>query len=440
MANGPRVWTWVQRAVCCVALALAGPLPLLASNSAPSDAVNAEPLRVAVAEFADVSGARIDNLGGAFADKLLAELARNGVPVVARDALEARMRETGLDPTSIADLSRAAGELGARLVISGTVDDIEVTAHEVSILVVTVRQSKARVEASARLTDSSANETVSQVTAVGSGTEEGTLSVNLGSLLFGIPAHDVCGGGLRVERATVAEGEFVSVGFVADTASQWLGLEVAAADGAFLRWLGWRFVARGDCGTWFWNQRDALGVSVGPGVYTLRLRSGDRALAETSVEIRPSVSLVFPSLDLVTAGTTAFDVGSVGQAVDDAVSQLVASLLPALHAVGETARLAPRADPGGASFAQVAEVLPDGRVTLNVGAANGVAVGDRYEVLAVTRLVFDPETLAVLSYDVQAVRCEIEIVEVRDRASTAIQHAPSAASEPVVGDLARRMP
>jgi hypothetical protein len=310
----------------------------------------------------------------------------------------------------------------------------------VSVLIVTVRQSEARVSASARLTDSASGAIVSQVAAVGSGAEEGTLSVNLGSLLFGVPARDVCGGGLRLERATVAEDELVSVGYAAEATSQWLGLEVADLDGAFVRWLGWRFVARGDCGTWFWNQRDALGVPVGPGLYTLRLRCADQVLAEATVEIRPSVSLVFPSLDLVTAGTAAFDVGSIGQAVDDAVGQLAASLLPALRAAGETARLAPRVGPSGAPFAQIAEVLPDGRVTLNVGAADGIAVGDRYEVLAVTRLAFDPETLEVLSFDVEAVRCEIEVVEVRERASTAIQHAPSAASEPAVGDLARRLP
>ena len=86
---------------------------------------------------------------------------------------------------------------------------------------------------------------------------------------------------------------------------------------------------------------------------------------------------------------------------------------------------------------QVASVLPDGRIAVNVGSSSGVAVGDRFEVLAVDHLIFNPETLAVVAYDVLATKGEIRIVEVRERASYGICQG---AFEPLVGDLVRFVP
>jgi hypothetical protein len=82
-------------------------------------------------------------------------------------------------------------------------------------------------------------------------------------------------------------------------------------------------------------------------------------------------------------------------------------------------------------------VLPDGRVAVNVGSSDGVAVGDRFEVLAVDHLVFDPETLAVVAYVVLETKGEVRIVEVRERVSYGVCQS---AFEPLVGDLVRFVP
>lgn len=415
-----------------------------ASNSSAKDEAGAggeddRAPRVAVADFGDNSRARIDNLGPGFATKLSDRLAEDGIRIIDRGEIETVMQEGGLDPTSLGDLAFAARELGVDFLVTGAVERVVIDTTSLSVLLVTVTSAEARVDARAELIDPSMAAVASAVTATGTGKESSSLAVRLGDLFPSTPPCDVCEGGVRIERDIVPDGDLVSIGYVNPSTPGWLGFEVVAADGTFLRWLGWRFVARGACETWFWNQRDALGVSVGPGVYAVRLRSGDSVVGEVTFQIRPSVALVLPSLDLVTVGTTAFDAGSVGQAIDDAVSQLAASLVPAILARGTSAgpRAATASPAESPLLAQIAAVLPDGRATLSAGASHGVAVGDRFEVLTVDRLTFDPSTLAVLSYDIVATKGQIEIVEVRDWASTGVLLGTF---EPMIGDLARAVP
>jgi hypothetical protein len=210
-----------------------------------------------------------------------------------------------------------------------------------------------------------------------------------------------------------------------------------------LRWLGWRFVARDACKTWFWDQRNALGASVAAGIYVARLRDGDTHTETVTFQIRPGLTISLPSLDQVTVGTSAFDGDIVGVAIDDVVDQLAKSLLPAImaHRSPSAAPLAAEvpatSEETSTLLGQVASVLPDGRIAVNVGSSNGVAIGDRFEVLAVDHLVFHPETLAIIAYNVLAAKGEIRIVEVRERVSYGVCQS---AFEPLVGDLVRLVP
>jgi hypothetical protein len=400
--------------------------------------------RVAVTEFDDQSRIRLANLGAGVADKLADRLAAGGVRIVARGEIEALMQQEGLDPTSLDSLSRAARELGVDLLITGTVEDVVVDAMTLDLGLVRLTSAAARAVATARVIDASADTVAAVASASGNGKGTTGLSIYLGSFFSPSPSNDACGGGLVSERAAYAEGELVSFGYVNPSAPGWFGLEVYGSDGAFLRWLGWRFVARDACQTWFWDQRDALGSSVGAGIYVARLRDGDAHPEATTFQIRPGLSLSLPSLDQVTVGTSAFDGDIVGIAIDDAVNQLATSLLPAIMAHRSPSVAvplpaeAPAASEGTSSLlGQVASVLPDGRVAINVGSSNGVAVGDRFEVLAVDHLVFDPETLAVVGYDVLATKGEIRIVEARERVSYGVCQS---AFEPLVGDLIRFVP
>ena len=397
--------------------------------------------RVAVTEFDDKSHARIDHLGSGFADKLADRLTAGGVHIVGRGEMDSLMQEEGLDPTSLDDLSLAARELGVDLLVTGTVESFVIDTTTLDLGLVRLTSAEARVDATAELIDPSAGAIALTSAASGSGKGSSGLSVSLGSLFPTSPSCDVCGGGLRVERTAYAQGELVSLGVLNTSSSGWFGVEVAASDGTFVRWLGWHFVTHDTCETWFWNQRDALGSPVGAAIYTVRLRDGDTLLESVSFEVRPSVSFTLPSLDEVTVGTTAFDSGVAGLAINDAVSQLAASLLSTILAHGAAPALG-EATPSLAGessplLGQVASVFPDGRMAINIGASSGVAVGDRFEVLAVDHLAFDPDTLAIVAYDVLETKGEIEIVEVRDRASTGVRLGEF---DPLVGDLVRFVP
>ena len=83
---------------------------------------------------------------------------------------------------------------------------------------------------------------------------------------------------------------------------------------------------------------------------------------------------------------------------------------------------------------QIAGILPDGRIAINIGASAGVAPGDRFEVIETENLIVDPETLSIISYDAVGVQGEILIVEVRDNVSYAVKIGEFT---PAIGDVVR---
>ncbi len=394
--------------------------------------------RVAVVEFDDRSRARLDNLGVGVSDKLAARLSEGGVRIASRGEMETWMRAAGLALTSQEHLALAARELGVDFVVFGTVDAVDVDAQSLDLGLVRLSGAQAHVSLTAHVVRADASK-ASVRSASGSGAGPTSLSVSLG--LFAAPLCDVCAGGLVADRTTYGEGELVSFGYRGDAAPGWFGLELYAADGAFLRWLGWRFVERDGCETWVWNQRDGPGMPVVPGTYTARLRDDGALLGMATLQIRPSLTWTVPSLEQLTVGTAAFDQDAVGVAINDAVGQLADAILPVVLAP-KLSRAAPSAEESedalpAPPLGQIASILPGGGVTINIGTANGVTTGDRFEVVAVDRLVYDPVSMTIVSYEVIESRGEMEIVEARERASTGICLG---LCNPSVGDLVRRIP
>ena len=86
---------------------------------------------------------------------------------------------------------------------------------------------------------------------------------------------------------------------------------------------------------------------------------------------------------------------------------------------------------------QIAAILPDGRIAINLGASSGVTEGDVFEVLAVENLVFDSQTNEIVAYDVVSVRGEIRIAEAREQVSYAV---PTSSFVPIIGDIVRSVP
>lgn len=396
--------------------------------------------RVAVAEFRDDSQACVANLGRVVADKLADRLAQSGLRVVPWVDLETFLRDRDLDASSPQNLSAAARAMGIDLLVVGTVNEVHVQETSLRLGILHVGSARVSVEISTNVVDPAGGAAAGG--AKGLGAAQGTLqfALDLETMLFPQPFHDVCGGGFRAERQTVAEGQLVSLGYANAEASDWFAVEIAGADGTFVRLLGWQFVSQGECGTWFWNQRDGLGMPVSPGLYAARLWDGEAYAATVSFQVRPGPSGSISMVDAVTAGTPAFEQTLLGEAVNEAVGQLATAFLKAQPPEGAepAPRLAAetpsetRAVPLAVGY--VASVLPDGRVSVNIGASAGISVGDRMEIFIAEDVSVDPTTLEVLGYTIVVKRGEIVVVEVRDRALYGVRVG---AFDPLPGDIAR---
>jgi len=407
-----------------------------------------ESLKIAVARFEDLSGSALVNVGGGVTDKLIERLVSVGLHVLERSEFEAVMQERSFNPTFTGDVSAAGRLLGADLLIVGSVTDVDVQEMSISFgfLNFNSRFKSAAVDVAvtARLVNTRTSEIISTFSAEGH--DEGTtgFSIDFGRLLpflqSGSP--NLCVGGFVTDRPWHYVGETVPFGYRNPGMSGWFGVEIYTGGGAFVRWLGWRFVNAGDCSTWVWDQKNTSSVQMNPGVYTAKLWNGTSYIATADFQIRPGVSLSAPPVDEITVGSARFDDTVVGSALNKTLDQLVSSVLQAVEDVAPllaeqeslpaAVLVAPRVREG-----QIAAILPDGRFAINLGASSGVTKGDFFEVLAVENVIVDPQTHEILAYDVLTVKGEIVVTEVRDRVSYTV---PTSKFAPGIGDIVRRVP
>jgi len=416
---------------------------LIAVQLSPESAAILSPLKVVVAPFEDLTFSGFLNLGVGVADKVSDRLAGSGVRVLQRTELEAIMQERGLNPAQMEDVAQAGRLLGADALVTGAVTGVHVVESSLQLGFLSLSGADVDVQLSAKLIDVDSAEVLSVVP--GEGHDEGAtgFSVNLGGLLSSVSddEEDICGGGLQTARSWYNAGESVPFAYHNAGAPRWFSIEVVTAVGAFVEWLGWQYVGSGSCGIWYWDQLNASGMQMSTGVYAAKVWDGTTYVAEVGFQIRPGISLTSPPVIELTVGTAAFEDTVVGGALNHAADDLTAGLLealqaaaPALTALRDDATFA--ATPLSSAEGQVAAVLPDGRVAINLGASSGVVAGDIFQVVEVANLVVDPQSLEILSYDTLSVRGTLVISEVRERVSFGIQQS---SFEPAVGDVVREM-
>jgi len=142
----------------------------------------------------------------------------------------------------------------------------------------------------------------------------------------------------------------------------------------------------------------------------------------------------------ITVGSGQFDETIVGKATNNALDRLVSQLIAGMENAAPAVLAARGSSAARTSAAvaahegQVAAILSDGRIAVNIGADAGVHKGDFFQVLETVSLVVDPVTGEILSYDVIGVKGEIVITDVRDRVSYAV---PTSVFEPLIGDIVR---
>jgi hypothetical protein len=321
------------------------------------------------------------------------------------------------------DASAAARIAGADLLITGLVSGINLSQSSISIGALSIGNALADVSLEAEIIDAVAETPLFALFA--DGFFEGSTELTIDDDALG-GSSNTCVGGLRADRDGYYGGESVSIGFANPGPAAWHSVEVHSSTGTFLQWLGWQYTPAGGCSRWFWDQRDSFGSQVPPSVYVAKLWDGSSYVETTTFEIRPGVGLL-PLVDAITVGSQAFEDSIVGEAVDRAVEHLIGDLIPSLTSVAasiagasaEAQVFAAEASPPPTTEGQVAALLPDGRIAINIGSSVGVSRGDFYDVLAADDLAY---------------RGEIVVVEVRESVSYAVRLTDF---DPSIGDIVR---
>ena len=398
-------------------------------------------LKIVVAPFEDLAVSGFVRVGQGVADKLVERLVEVGVSVLERSELESIMQERALNPSLTADVAMAGQLLGADLLIAGSVTDVSVISSTLQLGFLAFSGAEVDVSLSARLIDVYSSRIMTIVPA--DGHAEGTtgFSIDLTGFLSLLQADssDICGGGLQIVRSWYNVGESIPIGYQNPGASEWFSIEIATGTGSFVKWLGWQYIGTDDCAVWYWDQLNVVGLQINPGVYSARLWDGTAYVAEVGFQIRPGISLTAPPISEITVGTAQFEETVVGSALNFAIDDLANGLIGKLEDVSPTL-LEQRASAQFAEPAalvkegQIAAILPDGRIAINIGASSGVTHGDFFEVLDVINIIVDPQSLEILDYDILGVRGEIVITEARDRVSFGVLTSDF---EPIIGDIVR---
>lgn len=405
------------------------------------------PLRIAVARFDDLSGTRFVNVGEGVADELIDRFSASGLMVLERSNLDTVMQEHELNPAIPDDVAAAGQLIGADLLILGSVTKVNVHQASQSLGFLRIDSASADIGLSAQVVDVHTSQILSLASAEGH--SEGTtgFSIVLGQLLsfLGAGSSDVCEGGLQADRAWYNSGRTVLLGYRNEGVPKWFGVEIHSSTGAFLKWLGWQFVGTGECERWFWDQRNASGLPMNSGIYAAKLWDGTSYIDTVGFQIRPGVSLSIPPTDEITVGSRQFDETVVGEALSQGIDRLTSTLLLSLEDLAplvlrggdREAPLAAAAVLPAPREGQIAAILPDGRIAINLGTSSGVTEGDVFEVLEAENLVFSPQTNEILAYDAVSVRGELVITEAREQVSYAV---PTTDFVPIIGDIVRSVP
>ena len=398
-------------------------------------------LKVVVGPFEDLTGSGFLHVGEGVADKLIEHLVGAGVRVLERSELETIMQERALNPSLTSDVAMAGQLLGADVLIAGSVTDLAVREASLHLGFLSVSGAEVDVYLSSRLINIYTSEIMDIVPAEGHGEGTTGFSINLGGFLSTLETNspDICGGGLQTVQSWYNVGEAVPIGYRNLGVPGWFSIEITTGIGSFVRLLGWHYIGTNDCDIWYWDQLDVPGFQMSPGVYSAKIWNGTSYIAEVSFQIRPGVSLTALPITEITVGTEQFEETVVASALNSAVDDLTTGLLVALEDISpiltEQRAFSQFVEPiAHTQEGQIAAVLPDGRIAINIGASSGVTQGEFFEVLDVINVVVDPQSHEILNYDALGTKGEIVITEVRDRVSFGIM---TSEFEPIIGDVVR---
>ncbi len=357
----------------------------------------AESLVLAIARFDDRSNSGFANVGEGVVDLLTEKLVNRGIRVVERAELESILMERQLSPLIQEDIALAAQLLGADLLLIGSVSRVgPQEGMSFSFFGLNVKETTYTVELSAHLASVYTSEILRAASVVGKA-EGGKVSLDFGQFLssFSSLRVNICTGGFLTGKSTYVQGEIVNFGYRDPAPVNTFRVLVKNSLGTVIWVSSWNSsTAATPCVTWAWNQRDFWGNPVPPGSYTAELWLGVAVL----VAVRPFTIAAGAApgwVNELTVGTEEFSDTVVGEAVEDALEQLVAKLGTMLAQV-EPQVLAQRdqaAPPPIAAALQgrVVAIIDESTVAIDIGKEEGVEQYTAFEVYDALP-VHDPST------------------------------------------------
>jgi len=355
-------------------------------------------LVLAVARFDDRSASGLANVGDGVADLLVERLVNAGYRVVERAEIDSILAERGLNPLITGDLAEAARIVGADLLLIGSVTKVDIQETTVSLGFFTVSGATVTVGVSIRAVDVYTTEIVGASSVEAQAEGQTGFSLNIGQLIGTLSSWraDVCTGGFLSDKASYVQGEIVNFGYHDPAPPNTYRVMVKDSVGTLIWFSSWAgSTPANPCVTFSWDQQDTFGNPVPPGNYTAELWLGVSSMVATrSFVINAGTPPAWVSE--ITVGTEEFMGTVIGQAVDNALDNLMTEIGGIVSRVEEQV-LAERGQAGqtGPSTAglkgRVVDIWADGTIVVDIGNVDGVSRYEIFEVYSAIE-VRDPST------------------------------------------------
>mgnify|MGYP000182790445 CR=1 FL=1 len=285
---------------------------------------------VAVAPFANHSGSFLLNLEDGVAGMLVERLEGQGYLVIPPGAMRSWIQQWGLPEWDPNSWRQAARVLGGQAFLAGTIHSLTTNRITITLGFVSITGISSQAQLSLVVEDLGTGASLAELRGSGEGEGEAKLSFDLGALLTW--PSDVCSGGFKASQAAYYPGEPVLIGYLDPAPSNSFYIVIHPQGAPAPTWTSGVVASSGGspCVSWTWNQMFGLFPAL-PGTYQADLYQlpGPVLISSLTFSILPGPPS--PWAVEITAGEEAFSATPWYQALDAALEELMAQLLPVLE-------------------------------------------------------------------------------------------------------------
>lgn len=285
---------------------------------------------VAVAPFANHSGSFLLNLEDGVAGMLVEKLEGMGYLVIPPGAMRSWIVQRGLPVWDQNSWRQAARELGGQAFLAGTIDSLTTNRITISLGFIVVSGISSQAQLSLVVEDLLAQASLARLQGRGEGEGEAKLSFDLGALLTW--PSGVCTGGFKSSQVAYHPGEPVLIGYLDPAPPGNFYIVIHPQGAPTPSWTSGVVTSSGasPCVSWTWNQMFGW-IPAGPGTYQAELYQlpGPALVDSLTFSILPGPPS--PWVVEITAGEEAFSTTPWYQALNEALDEMLAELVPILE-------------------------------------------------------------------------------------------------------------